>query len=373
MNAAAIWRDGDAPSVGARPAEGSDVAITVAGAADRIAWDAYVAAQSATGAAAPSPNAVSCYHEWAWREVFERSFGHAGVYLMARNAGGVTGVLPLVAVRSMLFGRLLTSLPFVNYGGVVAESDDVAHALVDRAAAMAHEGGYRHVELRHVDRRFTSFPCRQHKVAMRLALADGMWDRLDRKVRNQIRKAEKSGLAAERGGADLLDDFYRVFARNMRDLGTPVHAKRFFGEVLAAFPDRAGIVVVRLNGMAIAAALTLRTGAGTEVPWASSVKPYNHLCPNHLLYWEAVNAAVADGCTTFDFGRSTPGEGTYKFKEQWGAAPVPLHWEYAYLRHGAVPDQGPANPRFRLAIGAWQRLPLWAANAVGPRIVRSIP
>jgi serine/alanine adding enzyme len=373
MNAATIWRDDDAPAAEARPATRSEAGISVAGKADGEAWDAYVAARSAGEAAGRATNAVSAYHEWAWRGVFERSFGHVGVYLIARNAGAIAGVLPLVAVRSVLFGRLLTSLPFVNYGGVVADSDEVGHALVDRAAAIAREGGYRHVELRHVDQRFAGLPCRQHKVAMRLALADGMWDRLDRKVRNQIRKAEKSGLAAEHGGADLLDDFYRVFARNMRDLGTPVHAKRFFGEVLSALPDRARVVVVRLDGTPVAAALTLRTGPGTEVPWASSVKPYNHLCPNHLLYWEAINAAVAEGCTTFDFGRSTPGEGTYKFKEQWGAEPVPLHWEYAYLRDGAVPDQGPANPRFRLAIDAWQRLPLWVANAVGPRIVRSIP
>src|SRR4029453_15754768 len=215
---------------------------------------------------------------------------------------------------------------------VVADSDVVAQRLVDEAARIAR--GYRcHVELRHVGRRFDRLPCKQHKVAMVLPLALGIWDRLDRKVRNQIRKAEKSGLTVTRGGAELLPEFYAVFARNMRDLGTPVYAQRFFQEVVAAFPERARIIVVRLGPQPIAAGLTYRTRNGIEVPWASSIREHNALCPNHLLYWHAIDTAVNEGCITFDFGRSTPHEGTYKFKEQWGATPVPLHWEYV-LREG---------------------------------------
>ncbi len=352
------------------------VVVSVATEADRLAWDAYVDAHLAPPrAGVPDGFGATGYHTWAWRDVFARSFGHDSAYLMARRSDPdrICGVLPLTEVRSLLFGRSLTSLPFLNYGGVVAGSDEAARALVDEAVRIARVHGCRHVELRHVERRFTDLPCKQHKVAMRLPLHTGMWDRLDRKVRNQIRKAEKSGLTAVRGGGELLDEFYRVFARNMRDLGTPVYARRFFAEVLAAFPDRVRFVVVRLKGEPVAAGLTYRTGGQVEVPWASSVRDYNALCPNHLLYWTVLEAAVADGCTLLDFGRSTPDEGTYKFKAQWGAEPVPLHWEYAGLAGGLPPDQSPKNPKFRLAIAGWQRLPLWVANAVGPRIVKGIP
>jgi serine/alanine adding enzyme len=131
--------------------------------------------------------------------------------------------------------------------------------------------------------------------------------------------------------------------------------------------------VVRLGRIPVAAGLTYRTGATVEIPWASSNRDYNALCPNHLLYWSALEKAVADGCTVFDFGRSTPNEGTFKFKEQWGAEPLALHWEYVLPDGGAVPDQGPTNPKFQRAIELWQRLPLWAANRLGPHIVRSIP
>ena len=84
-----------------------------------------------------------------------------------------------------------------------------------------------------------------------------------------------------------------------------------------------------------------------EIPWASSIRDFNPLCPNHLLYWHAMETAVAEGVDVFDFGRSTPGEGTFKFKEQWGAEPVPLHWEYRLPKGGDVPDQSPKNPKFQ--------------------------
>jgi serine/alanine adding enzyme len=339
---------------------------------DRRSWDTYVASR---------PDAVG-YHEWAWRGVFERAFRHHGLYLAARRGDRIVGVLPLVEIRSVLFGRPLTSLPFVNFGGVLADSADVARALVDEAARVARSRGSRHVELRHIGRQFDDLPCKQHKVTMRLNLRnpghpqdprEHLWNLIDRKARNQVRKAEKSGLSAVRGGAELLPEFYRVFARNMRDLGTPVYARGFFQEVLAAFPDRARLIVVRLKDAPVAAGFTYRTRGMIEIPWASSIRDYNSLCPNHLLYWHAIETAAADGCEVFDFGRSTPDEGTFKFKAQWGAEPVALHWEYWLASGDALPDASPKNPKFRLAIEGWKLLPLWMANVVGPRLVRGIP
>jgi serine/alanine adding enzyme len=284
-------------------------------------------------------------------------------------------VLPLVTFRSPLFGRFGVSLPFLNGGGIVARDRDATLALRDRAARLQAEQGLRHVELRHEVRRFPDLPVRQHKVSMRLALpgdAEELWRGFDRKVRNQVRKAEKSGLVAAAGGVELLSDFYGVFARNMRDLGTPVYDRRFFDAVLRRFPDRARLHVVRLEHDTIAAAVTFRWRETVEVPWASSLREHRDKSPNNLLYWDVLRNAVADGCSTFDFGRSTPDEGTYHFKRQWGAEPGPMHWEYL-LSGGALPDQSPSNPKFRLAVATWQRLPLWLTNYLGPMIVRDIP
>jgi FemAB-related protein (PEP-CTERM system-associated) len=362
------WRPEDSGDPGGR------VVVAPARESDRERWDAFVSRQFAAGRKSPAAShPATGYHEWAWRGVFERSFDHTCIYLAAQRDERIVGILPLVEIKSLLFGRTVTSLPFLNYGGVVAESSAVARALLNAAAETAHGRRCRSIELRHIHRQFDDLPFKQHKVAMLLRLQPGMWELLDRKVRNQVRKAEKSGLTVESGGAEFLGDFYAVFSRNMRDLGTPVYGRRFFREVLRAFPGRTRLFVVRLNGVPIAASLTFRTGHVMEVPWASSVRDYNALCPNHLLYWNMIETARADGCVIFDFGRSTPGEGTFRFKEQWGASPVPLNWEYCLLRDGGMPDQSPKNPKFRLAIAAWKKCPLWLANAVGPRIVRTIP
>ena len=341
----------------------ADITVTMATPADRPDWERFVSSRGDEAG----------YHAFDWQEVFSRAFGHESVYLIARRGGEVTGVLPIVQIKSLLFGRTLTSLPFLNYGGVLADSDDTAHALVEASLREARARRCGHVELRHVAAQFPELPSKQHKVSMRLPLGPGLWDRLDRKVRNQIRKAEKSGLTVERGGAELVGDFYSVFARNMRDLGTPVYSRRLFDEVFRVFPERTTLHVVRLDGRPVAAGVTYRTAKMTQLPWASSIRDYNTLCPNTLLYWDAIQYAADAHCEVFDMGRSTPNEGTFKFKQQWGASPVQLHWEYQLQAEHDLPNVSPANPKFHLAIALWQKLPLAITRHVGPMIVRAIP
>jgi FemAB-related protein (PEP-CTERM system-associated) len=340
-----------------------DLQVSLATRRDQDEWDAFVNARADAAG----------HHAWGWRRVFANAFGHEPVYLIARQDREVAGVLPLVQIKSLLFGNSLTSLPFLNYGGVIADTADAAAALVAAAGDQGRARKCKHVELRHVARQFPNLPCKTHKVAMRLQLTPTIWDDLDRKVRNQIRKAEKSGLVVERGGEELLGDFYAVFARNMRDLGTPVYSRRLFEEVLRTFPERAQLHIVRLNGQPIAAGFTYRTASMVQLPWASSIREYNSLCANILLYWDAIQFAQLTGAGVFDMGRSTPNEGTFKFKAQWGAEPVPLHWEYQLTSGGRLPNVSPANPKFQLAIALWQKLPLGVATRVGPMIVRAIP
>lgn len=346
------------------PSASTEVAITTV--ALPAQWDAFV--RGAAGA--------SRYHLWGWRNVVEDTFGHETVYLAAQQAGEITGVLPLVVMRSRIFGRFAVSLPYLDAGGVCARDEGVARLLVQRATDIAAGYGLSHVELRHVWRQRPDLPVREHKVGMSLALvADSTeaWSALDRKVRNQVRKAEKSGLTERRGGAEFLDAFYGVFARNMRDLGTPVYPLSFFRNVLATFADSATVFVIEHGRTTVAAGIALVHGRTLAVPWASSLRDYRAQCPNNLLYWRIIEHAIAAGMSTLDFGRSTPGEGTFQFKEQWGARPSPLHWEYVVANGSPLPDLTTRNPRFQAAIAAWKRLPLPVTRWLGPRIVRSIP
>jgi FemAB-related protein (PEP-CTERM system-associated) len=308
--------------------------------------------------------------------VIERAFGHKTQYLAASCSHAIVGVLPLVFFRSRVFGRFTVSMPFLNYGGVLANDHEIEQALLSRAVEETGRRGGSHLELRHTQQTFPDLAARRHKVAMNLRLEDTVerqWEQLDRKVRNQVRKGEKSGLTAEEGGLELLDAFYRVFAHNMRDLGTPVYGIRFFREVLTAFPESTQVFVVRSGDRPVAASLVHWHDRSIEVPWASAIREFNPLCANVFLYWQMLQFAVERGFHTFDFGRSTPNEGTFHFKRQWGAEPCELVWEYWTAPGKPLPDLNPANPKFDLAIRTWQRLPLPIATTLGPHIVRNIP
>jgi FemAB-related protein (PEP-CTERM system-associated) len=159
----------------------------------------------------------------------------------------------------------------------------------------------------------------------------------------------------------------------MRDLGTPVYGKKFFRNILETFPDSTRIISVVLGGKTVASGILSWFKDSLEVPWASSINDYREMCPNNLLYWEAIRFAIRNGSAKFDFGRSTPGEGTFRFKKQWGAKPVQLYWQYLLEQGKSIPELNPKNPRYRLAIKIWQQLPLAVTNVLGPLIVRNIP
>jgi len=328
--------------------------------------DAYINAQPA----------ASGYHRHAWLDVIERAFGHETRYLVAESRSGISGVLPLVFFRSRLFGSFAVSLPFVNYGGVLANDAAAAQALLEAAVEATRAAGGTHLELRHSTRQFPELDSKRHKVAMRLPLAataEAQWNTLDRKVRNQVRKGEKSGLTAQVGGAELVNEFYHVFAHNMRDLGTPVYSRRFFDTVVSTFADSSRVFVVRHDGRPVAASIVVWYRNMAEVPWASALRSSNALSANVFLYWQMLRFCIEQRLRVFDFGRSTPNEGTFHFKKQWGADPIELVWEYWTAPGVPVPSLNPKNPKFSLAIRAWQRLPVKVATTLGPMIVRNIP
>jgi FemAB-related protein (PEP-CTERM system-associated) len=341
-------------------------AVEVRLADDLPAWDAYVR----------SHQAAFAYHQSGWKAVIEQSFGHQTRYLQAIDGKRIVGILPLVVMKSLLFGRFVVSLPYFNYAGILADDQDAEHALLDAARRLAIDEAATHLELRHHAPHELGLIPKRHKVTMLLGLesdVESQWRAFDPKLRNQVRKAEKSGLAIQTGGEELLDSFYRIFARNMRDLGTPVYGKEFFQAILTNFPASTRIFVCRLKEQPVAAGLIVTFKDTVEMPWAASLREHRHLCGNMLVYWEAIKFSIAQGSRTFDFGRSTPGGGTFKFKEQWGARPVPLTWEYWTGNPGQLPEMSPSNSKYQWPIQIWKRLPMQVANRVGPLIARAIP
>jgi FemAB-related protein (PEP-CTERM system-associated) len=229
------------------------------------------------------------------------------------------------------------------------------------------------VELRCAQRLKIAWEPLEHKVNLTLGLPGDsarLWQGFDGSVRNQIRKAERSGLAVESGGAEKLDDFYAIFAARMRELGSPAHARGFFAAVLDGFGTRARVTVVRKGTTPVGGLIGLAHQDVLTVPWASCLSPYLKLCPNMLLYWETIGAACREGFRTFDFGRSSRGSGTYRFKRQWGAEEQPLFWYTIPMdRRRARPLAGTSRAA-ALLTRSWKHLPLAVTRTLGPRIRR---
>jgi FemAB-related protein (PEP-CTERM system-associated) len=309
--------------------------------------------------------------------VLQEGLGHEPYALEATADDRLIGVLPLTLVRSRLFGKFLVSLPYLNSCGVQVDSPAVAAALVDQAVGLADKLQVKQLELRQemelVHPKLSE--TMRTKVHMRLDLPSSshkLWDSFKPAVRNQIRKAEKNSLSLQWGKEDQLADFYTVFSRNMRDLGTPVFGHQLFRSILRHFQEGAEICVVSRNGHPLAAALLCHGRGVTEVPSASSLRRFNSTNANMFMYWHLLQRAIARGHQTFDFGRSTIDSNTYRFKKQWGAKPVPAIWQY-YVRHGDISAMRPENKRYQLAIRVWRWLPLALANLLGPTVARGIP
>ena len=333
---------------------------------EEAAWDAFVRAHPAG----------SVYHLAGWRHLVAEVFGHGSHYLLARDeAGAIAGVLPLIRVRG-LFGDYMVSLPYFTYGGPLGASEGVETALMHAGGELARELGVSHVEFRGFAVREPAWPVRTDKVTLHRPLPadeDALWKSLSTQRRRQVKKARDGKSDVLIGAAELLDDFYAVFARNMRDLGTPVYDRRFFAAMLARFPEETRIIAVRRDGRAAGAAFLVGFQGRIEVPWVSTVREMNAHFVNTLLYWEQLRFAVRAGYHCFDFGRSSLDSGTYEFKRQWGAEPVQLYWQYWLAPGRGMPGLTPSSPKFRLAVRAWQRLPLAIANRLGPRLVKDLP
>jgi len=339
---------------------------------EKTEWDTYVT-ENRSGVFA---------HLYSWGETLVSTYGLDIFRLTARKKGlhgRIVGVLPLILFSPPNFDKRLISLPYTDAAGILADDDDIFDRLLAAALELATDLGTVHLELRQLGEMF--FPNLapdiedriQHtphtfKVGLSRKLAPAseiIWTQLAAKVRNQVRKARKSGCRAKIGGSELLDDFFSVFSENMRDLGSPVHAPELFQRVTEKMAVQ--IFVVYTQDTPTAAALVLRHNASLFNPWASSLRRFRPFCPNMLLYWTMLAYGSENGCRWFDFGRSTPGASTCRFKIQWGAEMQPLVWHiFSRKPHKWEPKNE------SLEDDSWKTLDLNVSRRQGPSVRRWI-
>jgi len=335
------------------------------GGGDGAAWDAFVA---------QADGSTFC-HRAAWGEVLRDALGAECRDLVARDASGaIRGVLPLARVRSLMFGDYLVSLPFLNAGGPIGDAV-ACQQLTGRAAGLARELDVDLLELRTRDAPPSdAVEIVARKVTVRLALpasAAELWESFPAKLRSQIRRSQREGLEA-RFGLEQRHAFYEVFARHMRELGTPVLPQAFFERVAQQFDDLVVFGVVYRASEPVAAGCGFVWRDELEITWASALRAHQRVAPNMQLYWAFMEQAISRGAQVFDFGRCTPGGGTHHFKRQWGGADVPLAWAQ-WSSRGLHATPSPERPVYRAAAAVWQRLPLFLTRRLGPVLARRLP
>lgn len=326
-------------------------------------WDTYVDGH---------PEATF-FHRAGWSTVMQRAFGHPTHYLLAEAGGTIQGVLPLVHIRSRLFGNALMSIPFGVYGGILADTPAARAALDNAACKLAEDLQVDHLEYRNLRQQHPGRPTKDLYVTFRKTLepeVEANMNAIPRKQRRMVRKGIKAGLASE--FEPDIERFYPIFAANVRRLGTPVFSRRYFETLIEVFGDDCRVLTATQDGQPVASVVTFYFrdevlpyyGAGT--PDARQVAGYD------FLYWELMRRACEDGYRVFDFGRSKRDTGSFSFKKNWGFEPQPLYYEYHLVRASEIPNVNPLNPKYRYFIAAWQRLPLPVANWLGPKLSRSL-
>ena len=356
------------------PLQSEQITIRHTTNADHKAWDSFVENH---------PKATP-YHLIAWKTSVESAYAHKCYYLLAEQNSCIVGILPLVHIKPPFLSGSLCSLPFCDLGGILTTNDDAIAPLTAQAKLLAREHSNSKLHLRHShDSTQGGDEDTPHatleKVRMILSLPDSsalLLKSFKSKLRSQVKKSAKNGISySQSSDASSLDAFYAVMQSNMRLLGSPVHSKQWFREILLNFDGKAHIGTVEYEGNIIGAAILLTVGQTVTVPWASTLAEFNKLSPNMGLYWGMLDFASNNNFKYFDFGRSSVNEGTYRFKKQWGATPVPLNW-IDYNINGIIPTLSPnaaTSNRYReLVATIWTKLPKPLTNILGPLLRRYI-
>ena len=340
---------------------------------DRSAWNAYIATHKD----------ATPYHDYAWKQSIENAYGFECPYLLALDeAGSISGVLPLVKVTAPMMPGKLCSLPYCDMGGCLASNQQTEDYLLDKAVELFYANQLDIFEYRTTQQGQINDDAQlqNKKVRMLLELpesADHLLSGFKSKLRSQIKKAERNGLTFELGNSpELVTSFYQVIAKNMKLLGSPVHSKKWYQEICANYADNAVISLVKYKNEVAGAGLILINSDRASIPWASTVREFNPLAPNMLLYWSLLSRSTDLGCRLFDFGRSSYGEGTYRFKHQWGAVPVPLEWKYLSIdgkKQFEIQQETSSKSKSRLLVESiWRKLPLPFTIALGSNIRKYI-
>lgn len=332
---------------------------------DKERWDVFVESHAD----------ATFFHRAGWRDVVQDSFGHDCPFLLAEDGGAVVGVLPLVEIKSFLFGHAIISNGYSVCGGPIANTEDIRSALTAEAVKRFEQSGADYLEYRCPPQNEEGWATKSDLYAgfswSIEADEDANLKQIPRKQRAVLRKALKNNLTVSFD--ESIETLYPLYALSVRNLGTPVFSKKYFQNLHRVFGEDCRVVSVHsADGKALSSVMNFYF-KDQVLPFYTGADPLaRRLGASDVQYWYTMRQAVENGYKVFDFGRSKVGTGPYRFKKNWGFEPQPLTHQFYLKDGGEMPNVNPTNPKYRLFIEVWKRLPLPIANLVGPWVVRGI-
>jgi FemAB-related protein (PEP-CTERM system-associated) len=309
------------------------------------------------------------FHRVGWKHVIEQAFGHNTHYLYAEQEGKLLGVLPLVHLRSILFGNSLISLPFCAYGGILASTEDAQNSLQNGACALALELHVDYLEMRNLSPQQPYWPTKDLYVTFRKQIDSDPEKNLlaiPRKQRAMIRKGIKAGLRAEVDRT--INRFYDAYSQSVRNLGTPVFSRKYFKLLQEAFGSDCEILTVTQNERTIASVMSFYFRNEVLPYYGGGTSESRAFKGNDFMYWELMRRCSDKKIQIFDYGRSKLDSGSFRFKKHWGFQPEKLYYQYYFVKSKVMPNISPSNPKYRYFIETWKRLPLSLTRFIGPKL-----
>ncbi len=312
------------------------------------------------------------FHRAGWRTVLEKAFGHKAHYLYAvDDSGEIQGIFPLGEIRSLLFGHSLISVPFCVYGGIASKSDAAHDRLLDAATELATRLNVDYLEVR--NSRPLPAPWKTKHLYVNFSKEidpdpEQNMLAIPRKQRAMVRKGIKAGL--ESSLDDDVDRLHEAYSESVRNLGTPVFPRRYFRILKEVFGDACEVMSISRDGELVASVMSFYFRDQVLPYYGGGTFKARSLKGNDFMYWELMRRCAEKGVRVFDYGRSKLDTGSYSFKKNWGFEPVPLDYQYFLVKAREVPDINPTNPKYRLVIRIWKKLPLKLTGFIGPFIAK---
>lgn len=330
-------------------------------------WDEYVL----------NNDNASIYHLHDWGTFFKHIYKFKSLNLVVYEGNVIVGITTLILMRNHLMKKMFVSLPYFCVGGILADNSYVEKLILKKVKELtiSHKCSYTLLRNAQINNKSGYDYIDRQKATFVLPLetdSEKVFSRFERQVRRRIRKGYKSGCEIDIS-KKYLDDFYDIYRRNMRHLGSPAHKKAFYTEILNQFPDNYTFLVVLNKKKVVGAQLLSYFKNKIYLPLASSLREYNEYSPNHLLYWESIKFGCENGYEFCDFGRSTIGSGPYIFKKQWNAKEYPLSYCYFYSKGNMNNQNGHSYGKLRLVSQLWKQMPLKTTNILGPYLSKWLP